>query len=145
MSKNPYSAEVWKKSKVEYSALYHNDHGALLPHGVRILTLETTNTKNEVLLRLENYFEKNENPFYSNSTKVDLRKIINDFTVVSFVEVNLSANQLLKDKHTWKWNTKDSMGSEIGLDHQFPIDVSFEVALEPMQIRTFILTVNYKE
>ena len=111
-----------------------------MPHGVRILTLETTNNKNKLLLRLENYFEENENPYYSNTTKVDIRELIHVFEVVSVVETNLSANQLIKDKQAWKWNTKSAM--DIDNFHQRG-DHSFEITLTPMQIRTFILNVRY--
>ena len=145
-SKNPYTVDKWLSDfETSYTGL-----ATTLPRNVHILTLQRTNTHNQLLLRLEHYFEKDEDETLSRPVSVNIRNMFRDFHVTSFTEMNLSANQLLKDKHAWRWNTgrKEEHGYHFVdpvkvIQRRSLVDETFDILLNPMQIRTFILEVEY--
>jgi len=66
--------------------------------------METIKT-NTVLLRFENYVEAYEG---AKTEEINLFGLFKYFTITSLTEMNLSANQLLKDKKRWEWNTNET-------------------------------------
>ncbi|XP_057312440.1 lysosomal alpha-mannosidase-like isoform X2 [Hydractinia symbiolongicarpus] len=100
-----------------------------LPENVHLLTMETIKS-DEMILRFEHFYEKDEDHKLSNPVNFQLDGLFTDFNIVNITETNLSANQLLKDKKMMKWNTDEEV-AENSFD-------GFNIELNPMQIRTFI-------
>ena len=98
--------------------------------------------EDEILLRFENFYEAYE---LDKMSEVNLKGLFKDFSVVSIIEMNLSANQLLKDKRMWEWNTNEAYfqrESERLVKSQ-PSDLVIE--LKPMEIRTFVAKIESKK
>lgn len=120
----------------EYSAL-----SRALPSEVHLLTMETVR-QNTLLLRLENFFEDYEG---GKVVTVNLDGLFKEFTVVSLTELNLSANQELKDKKMWHWNTTESHHQGNHNQHSNKIIQNgdpLEITLKPMEIRTFLCDIQ---
>lgn len=124
--------EQWKESlQSTYSGLVR-----ALPDNVHLLTVEEIGDE-QVLIRLENFFEKTE---MNKTASVNLNGLFKDFQIVSLVEMNLSANQFLKDKQMWEW---DTMGGQFHADGMKPhTRGDMIVELKPMEIRTFIAKIT---
>ena len=79
-----------------------------LPMNVHLLTFDQLNFK-EYLVRVEHYFELNEDDAYSKSVTVDLQIIFNSIgPITEIVELTLNANLPLSELHRLDWMTKDS-------------------------------------
>lgn len=93
------------------------------------------------LLRLEHILEKDEDSALSQAVTINLRDIFAPFTVTSFVETTLAANQRLTENNRLKFDIRDENKTE---KREVIINASddFEVVLNPMEIRTFIIDVN---
>ncbi|XP_023318565.1 lysosomal alpha-mannosidase isoform X1 [Trichogramma pretiosum] len=131
------SFEEWNKNY----RMKSNDLIGKLPKNVKILTLEPWK-EGEVLLRLEHLFEKDESPKYSVPASVDLKELFSTFTIHSVRETVLSANQWIEDLNRLQWQSE---GNEVpvGNNKSEPIIDSFVVRLNPMEIRTFIITSSF--
>lgn len=117
----------------EYSALSR----PALPFSVHLLTMETVR-QNSVIIRFENFFEENES---GETVDVNLEGLFKDFTVTKVTEMNLSANQQLKDKKMWDWNTNETQF------HAYEYAKSqskWKITLSPMQIRTYLVEIKKK-
>ena len=68
----------------------------LMPKNIHLLTLEPWDN-NYVLIRLEHFYEINEDSEFSTSTDVSLRNLFTTFRIISVKEMTLSANQLLSE------------------------------------------------
>ena len=94
----------------DYSAAYRLTWSALtdtLPLNVHLLTLDQLGPKN-YLVRLENYFEMNEDDTYSKATTVDLQSIFQSIgTISNTLELTLAANLPLADLQRLNWMTND--------------------------------------
>lgn len=124
----------------QYRLNYSNLAGSI-PDNVRLLTMEMLK-EDEILLRFENFYEAYE---LDKMSEVNLKGLFKDFSVVSIIEMNLSANQLLKDKRMWEWNTNEAYfqrESERLVKSQ-PSDLVIE--LKPMEIRTFVAKIESKK
>ena len=117
-----------------YSALTRS-----LPENVHLLTLEALKDNN-IILRLEHFFEKNEDGKLSRPAVVSLKGLFADFEIINIEEMNLSANQKLKEKKMWHWNTD----GRSHVDERPILGTSMVIELQPMEIRTFQLHVSYK-
>lgn len=130
---NSYNPKDWKeKFNLLYSGLSRP-----LPDNIHLLTMETIK-KDDVILRFENFYENYER---NESTKVNLDGLFKDFKIVSLTEMNLSANQPLKDKKIWDWNTKESSSKAHSLDWQ-NMSRDMIIQLKPMEIRTFVAKIE---
>ena len=123
-----------------YSAL-----SVSLPENVHLLTMETV-AKDAIILRFEHYFEKGEDPVLSNPVGITLSGMFTNFKILSLIEMNLSANQYLKDKKVMKWNTKEGEGKG-GVYEKWRDDDDFSgkkksILLKPMEIRTFLAKIE---
>lgn len=134
-------------SYADYIANYRQSWSALiddLPLNVHLLTLDQLNT-NEYLIRLEHYFEKNEDETFSQATIVDLQKIFNTRGVISDIEeLTLGANLPLTELKRLEWTTIDQQSSKIpssSLSDKVTVK-NVNIRLNPMQIRTFRITVG---
>ncbi|NXV88663.1 MA2B1 mannosidase, partial [Calonectris borealis] len=133
-----------------------------LPPNVHLLTL-TPWDAGALLLRLEHQFERGESANGSQPVTVDLLNLFSAFTIVSVQEMSLGADLPLDATSRLVWTpttgTGGSRGALGGLPaspHPFPLlpgpaqprpvpklDPS-RVTLQPMEIRTFLATVQYE-
>lgn len=108
------SVEEWSKSFHMEVSLLSRD----FPPNVHLLTLEPWDIQGRLLVRLEHIFAVGEDDVYSKSATINLKDLFVGIVIVDVVEMNLSANQVVGPLNNWN------------------------VTLEPMQIRTFIITHN---
>ncbi|XP_075216675.1 lysosomal alpha-mannosidase II isoform X3 [Lycorma delicatula] len=133
----------------EYKNTYNMEYSGLreaLPQNVHILTLEPWRT-GSILIRLEHIFEVNEDPVLSNPATVDLSKLFFPFNITSLRETNLGANLYVDELKRMQWKSESNSVYETrnndfpGLFYSLPSISS--ITLQPMQIRTFIIEVQY--
>lgn len=112
-----------------------------LPKNVHLLTLEQWN-HDRLLLRLEHFYQKDEDSELSKPVTVNLKKLFYNFEIVSAQELTLSANapvenkaNRLKFKYIPEGKIEEPM--KITFDAQ-----KLDVTLSPMEIRTFVLKVK---
>ncbi len=99
-----------------YSASYRQTWSALtdtLPLNLHLLTLDQLGPK-EYLVRVEHYFELNEDETYSQPITFDLQSIFRRIgTISNTVELTLGANLALADMKRLSWVTADEESSEM--------------------------------
>ena len=127
----------------KWTGVYNSLHSGLtreLPPNVHLLTLETS--KDLALIRVEHQYEAGEDAKLSQPVNISMAGLFTNFDVESMTEMNLSANQLLKDKRPLQWNIKtgaknenENKGRKRNSEARSPTDLNVE--LTPMQIRTF--------
>ena len=147
-------------SYVDYSSTYRQTWSGLtsdLPLNIHLLTLDQINTK-EYLIRVEHYFELNEDDTYSGAVTFDLQKIFDtQGTVTSITEMTLGGNLPLNDMNRLVWTTVDQQSSKNNARSKILIliclkvcltcleEISVEdlnIVLKPMEIRTFRVTLE---
>ena len=99
--------------------------------------METTN-KDTIIIRVEHFYEKGDDPKLSKPIVIRLKGIFNGFEIMSLTEHNLSANQLLKEKMMLKWKTDEKKTTESD-----PCESDKDICLKPMEIRTFVAKIVY--
>lgn len=120
-------------TKLEFSGLQ-----AALPPAVHLLTV-TQWDKDSILIRLEHQYEAKDSKTHSQPVTVNLQKLFSTLKVLGASEMSLGANQWKEDVTRLPWNT----GTNVK-----PLPVSnkdsspWEVTLNPMEIRTFLLRVQ---
>ena len=123
-----------------YSSSYRLTWSALttnLPFNIHLLTFHQLSTNN-YLIRLEHYFELNEDQIYSKATQLDLQSIFQSIgTIQTIVELTLAANLPLTQLQRLNWTTTDH---QIDITNQSFIKDTI-VSFNPMQIRTFNITI----
>ena len=118
-----------------------------LPLNIHLLTLmkdfdERDEALNSIIVRLEHFYEKNEDKLLSEPVSVDLLDVFGKtFNITSVEELALGANMPvneLKDRLKWKADSTDSLAKEptIHIDMK-KVKYSFTFLFNPMQIRTF--------
>lgn len=119
--------------------------------------------ENSYLVRFEHLLEKNEDMNYSKPVTFDLKDVFGTlFDIQSVVETNLAANQFLSDVKRFKFtrittNNDFVNRAERDVEAKATVTVSdkpsedvldeddsdeYSVTLTPMQIRTYVITVN---
>jgi lysosomal alpha-mannosidase len=130
-----------QQSYADYSAAYRLTWSALtdtLPLNVHLLTLDQVGPK-DYLIRVEHYFELNEDDTYSNPVTIDLQSIFKSIgTISNTVELTLGGNFPLANLQRLNWVISDNESSRVTKEQSLN-DPS--VRLIPMQIRTFEVTV----
>ena len=131
------------KTKEDYYEKYNTFYSCLnasLPPNVHLLTLEQWKN-NSILLRLEHYFQKNEDNNLSKPVTVHLKNLFKQFVVENAVEMTLGANEKLSQAERLLFKTNDTSKGKIkfnsGLNTQ-----TLEVTLNPMEIKTLIINVK---
>uniref|UniRef100_A0A452DNI4 Lysosomal alpha-mannosidase n=1 Tax=Capra hircus TaxID=9925 RepID=A0A452DNI4_CAPHI len=113
-----------------------------LPPSVRLLTLARWG-RETLLLRLEHQFAVGEDSGRNLSSPVtlDLTNLFSAFTITHLRETTLAANQLLAYASRLQWTT------DVGpTPHPSPSHlVSATITLHPMEIRTFLASVQWEE
>lgn len=111
---------------------------AALPENVNILTLEQWDER-QILLRLEHFYQSNEDVELSKPAKVDLTRLFANIKINTARELTLGANQDIAargDRLSFRYKSSNSLPkatAEGVLDPK-------EVTLNPMQIRTFLVS-----
>jgi lysosomal alpha-mannosidase len=162
---NPISTYALPQvSYANYSNSYYQTWSALsesMPYNVHLLTFDQLAPK-IFLLRLEHYFELNEDAQFSSPVKVDIQTL---FKITDFVELTLGANLPLNDMKRLVWQTTNDESSywkSTGmrnislfclvellsitflfrvLDYSYSMNSTI-VTLNPMQIKTFEVTLQ---
>ncbi|XP_074275158.1 alpha-mannosidase At3g26720-like isoform X2 [Silene latifolia] len=116
-----------------------------LPDNVAIITLQELDN-GKVLLRLAHLYETGEDKDLSAMANVELKKLFPNKTVTKVTEMNLSANQerVEMERKRLVWKAEDSSDKETQVSRGGPVNpVDLLVELGPMEIRTFLVDVEY--
>jgi lysosomal alpha-mannosidase len=109
-------------SYANYSAMYHQSWSAVsdvMPLNVHLLTFDQLSPK-QYLVRVEHYFELNEDDIYSQPVTIDLQTLFPSIGIISeMIELILSANLPLSDLHRLDWMTQDQQSSHIDMLSKF--------------------------
>jgi lysosomal alpha-mannosidase len=99
-----------------YSDMYRRSWSALsdvMPLNVHLLTFDQLSPK-KYLVRVEHYFELNEDEIYSQPVTIDLQTLFKSIgTIAETVELILTANLPLSQLHRLDWMTKDHESSHV--------------------------------
>ncbi|CAH1286605.1 unnamed protein product [Diabrotica balteata] len=128
--------ELEKSINLKYSAINEE-----LPENINILTLEPWISDN-VLLRFEHIMEKGEDPKLSTKAIFKLKNLIKGIDAHTITETTLGANVPLTELHDeprYVWNIKNETSKGVSLVIR-NIGANGELSLNPMQIRTFIVS-----
>lgn len=123
-----------------------------LPQNIHVLTLERLEDQ-QILLRLEHFYEKNDDSYFSHPATVSLSNLFRPFRVLHYEETNLAANKFLYEVERLTWPTVDDISNDYendvfdaessSLSRNRNGDPVMSITLKPMEIRTFILKVDY--
>uniref|UniRef100_A0A1A9W6U0 alpha-mannosidase n=1 Tax=Glossina brevipalpis TaxID=37001 RepID=A0A1A9W6U0_9MUSC len=118
-----------------------NANFSSLPRGIEVLTLEPF-TNRESLLRLENMFDQS-------SVTFNLKPFLKSLKAEKIRETTIDGNMSLKDMKRLKFQKDGYLGTDmeyLTANHK-PLEEKlktnnkkFEITMEPMEIRTFIIT-----
>ena len=127
-------------SYTNYSTMYRQSWSALLdtmPMNVHLLTFDQLGSK-QYLVRVEHYFELNEDANYSQPVTIDLQTLFKSIgTIANTTDLILTANLPLSNLHRLDWTTTDGQSSHFHyFEEQYPSNGTI-ITLNPMQIRTF--------
>ena len=115
-----------------------------LPPNIHLLSLELWD-ENSVLVRLEHFFEINEDPQYSRSRKINLEDLFVGYEIIDFKEMNLN---VIDEKYTaestrMRFETTFNPYANFANIFASPEDNETlppnTVLLKPMEIRTFLV------
>ncbi|CAF1486743.1 unnamed protein product, partial [Adineta ricciae] len=130
-------------SYAKYSSIYRQTWSTLsenMPLNVHLLTLDQLNPK-QYLLRIEHYFELNEDETYSHPVRIDLQTIFQSLgTITDLIELTLAANFPLSQLQRLDWITTDKESSHVDVSPEQFLLKDTIVILNPMQIKTFQVT-----
>ncbi|XP_053232372.1 lysosomal alpha-mannosidase [Podarcis raffonei] len=118
----------------EFSALHQ-----ALPSNVHLLTLAQWEP-DSVLIRLEHQFERGESVNGSMPAVVNLLNLFSSFNIISVQEMNLAANQKLEDVNRLIWQPAEGAAKQQSRSRLDPT----HIALQPMEIRTFLARIQHK-
>jgi len=97
--------------------------------------------KKNFLVRVEHFFEMNEDANYSHPITFDLQTIFQTIgTISTTVEMTLGANLALADLKRLDWVTSEDQSSHMDIPKERELKDT-NITLNPMQIRTFQVTV----
>jgi lysosomal alpha-mannosidase len=111
--------------------------GQLIPDNINLLTLEKL-SDNQILIRLEHFYEKNEDAVLSQPAIVSTEKLCQVFECKDIREATLGGNQWKTEAKRFDWTAEnEKMEFE---DRAVPTKVhDDDIVLNPMQIRTFVV------
>lgn len=139
-------------SQQQWSANFKTNWSGLnfaLPPNVHVLTLEQWRGSS-VLLRLEHFYENNEDPVLSKPATVSLQRMFSPFEITAAEEMTLAANKVKSEATRLHWKTENDrnrtpksplMAAYANYLRETDAD-PLQVTLNPMEIRTFILTLS---
>ncbi|XP_034378373.1 lysosomal alpha-mannosidase isoform X1 [Arvicanthis niloticus] len=132
---SPYNSQA--APKMQFSGLRQE-----LPPQVHLLTLARWGPK-MLLLRLEHQFavKEDSNRNLSSPVTVNLQDMFQTFTIIYLQETTLAANQPLSRASRLKWMTNTD---PVSYPSRSTLDPT-SVTLQPMEIRTFLASVQWRE
>lgn len=105
-----------QSSYMNYSATYRQTWSALtdiLPLNVHLLTFDQIAAK-DYLIRVEHFFELNEDQTYSHPISINLQSIFQSIgTISNIIELTLNADLPLADMKRLNWFTNDNESSHV--------------------------------
>jgi lysosomal alpha-mannosidase len=108
-------------SYTDYSTNYRQTWSALvdtMPRNLHLLTLDQLAPKQH-LVRVEHYFELNEDSFYSQPIEIDLQQLLQNLGVITDVtEMVLIANMPLSEMNRLNWTTTENESSHWHLNRK---------------------------
>ncbi|KAK9678088.1 hypothetical protein RND81_11G187100 [Saponaria officinalis] len=116
-----------------------------LPDNVAIITLEELDN-GKILLRLAHLYEIGEDKDLSVMANVELKKLFPNKKIKKVTEMNLSANQERAEMENKRlsWRVEGSSDKKTEVSRGGPVDpVDLVVELGPMEIRTFLVDLEY--
>ncbi|XP_055596638.1 lysosomal alpha-mannosidase-like isoform X1 [Uranotaenia lowii] len=150
-----FKYEDWQKR-------FNNIYSAVslsLPLNVNLLTFEPWKD-NSLLVRFEHLLEKNEDPTYSKPVRFNLQDIFRSFSIDQIRETTLAGNQWKEDNSRLKFKPDpDYLKHENNNLFEGPIPATgeepaeslrnvsnegYEIVLQPMEIRTFVLQLEFR-
>ncbi|GFT23386.1 lysosomal alpha-mannosidase [Trichonephila clavipes] len=136
-----------------------------LPHNVHLLTLERLDDQ-RILLRLEHFYESADEP--ERTVTVSLNNLFRPFRVIYYQETTLTAHEYLYEVDRLKWRAHSDDEEDTDFENELPPTTSnndlsevleaevnesetineaeddhLRITLKPMEIRTFIVKVDY--
>ncbi|CAF4257999.1 unnamed protein product, partial [Rotaria sp. Silwood2] len=112
-------------SYTNYSMSYRQTWSALsdiMPLNIHLLTFDQLSPK-EYLVRLEHYFELNEDETYSQPVTIDLQVLFTTIGMIANVqELILTANLPVSDLHRLEWITNNGESSHVNMSGKFDIN-----------------------
>lgn len=98
--------------------------------------------KDEYLVRFEHIMDKNDDPTLSNPYTFNISRVFpGDF---QFTEMNLAANQRIEEVNRLHFRQEGAQATSETLKLEKALSVSeLEITLNPMQIRTFIMSPSH--
>ncbi|XP_030052794.1 lysosomal alpha-mannosidase [Microcaecilia unicolor] len=130
---SPYQKKA--RFQKQFSALKKD-----LPPNIHLLTLAQRD-QNSTLIRLEHQFEKGESANFSKPVTVNLQDLFSSFTITSVREMTLGSNQQRESTSRLRWTTAVRKACPQPVASRLNI---LAITLDPMQIRTFLVTLHYK-
>jgi lysosomal alpha-mannosidase len=130
------------QSETDYRNKFQTSYSALnkqLPQNIHLLSLEQWK-KNQILVRLEHFYESVDNNDLSKAIEVDLENLLKPFKILNLTEMTLTANEVLSQTHRMKWNSNEYLVESKSIPNRIVRDINFKIQLSPQQIRTFIIT-----
>lgn len=130
------------ESEEEYRTKWKQSFTGLsreLPNNVHLLTLENWK-QNQILLRLEHFYESTDETELSRPVNVSLDKLFIPFSILNVTEMNLAANEVIGKTKRFHWETNETVCEE-SVNSEITVN-KLNVRLSPQQIRTFVLTID---
>ena len=110
------------------------------PQNVHLLTLEPWKD-DKYLLRLEHFYQKDEDSVLSKPVSVDLKNLFKQFTITDAVEMTLGGNEKLSEATRLQFKTSTNEIQQNNEKQPSVVD-NLKVTLNPMEIKTFVITVS---
>jgi lysosomal alpha-mannosidase len=130
------------QSETDYRNKFQTFYSALnkeLPQNIHLLSLEQWKN-NQILVRLEHFYESVDNNDLSKAIEVDLENLLKPFKISNLTEMTLTANEVLSQTHRMKWNSNEYLVESKSIPNRIVRDINFKIQLSSQQIRTFIIT-----
>jgi lysosomal alpha-mannosidase len=114
-------------SYADYSTNYRQTWSALvdtMPRNLHLLTLDQLAAK-QYLIRVEHYFELNEDPIYSQPIQIDLQQLFHSLgQITDVIELTLTANMPLAEMKRLNWTTTEHESSHWNTIGEFLLDIN---------------------
>ncbi|XP_029732563.2 lysosomal alpha-mannosidase-like [Aedes albopictus] len=164
-----FLSDVSKFKYEDWQKRFNNIYSALslsLPLNVNLMTFEPWKD-NSLLVRFEHLLEKDEDPMYSKPVRFNLQDIFRSFSIEEIRETTLAGNQWKEDNTRFQFKADPNYLKQItraeivnpfnGTERVVKTDdqsasenlknvsnEGFEIVLGPMQIRTFVMQLEFR-
>ncbi|XP_055592932.1 lysosomal alpha-mannosidase-like [Uranotaenia lowii] len=134
------SYEQWQSNYEPFMSIFKES----LPLSVNLLTFEPWKAPNTFLIRLEHLLEKGESTLYSTPITVDLEAVFSsNVHITNLRETTLAGNQWKEDNTRLQFfYDPEPIQHTEHVQRPSKIEEGFQVTLNPMEIRTFIIEIH---